>query len=282
MNKNVERKITEIEVGAEKPFSFFHVSDTHLALADERDDERKNKLAQNRKRAHFEYAEEHLAQIERMAKGEGKTVVHTGDLIDFVSALNLDRAREFTESVDVLMAAGNHEFSLYVGEAFEDAAYRAQSFDRVQAVFQNSIRFASRVVNGVNLVVVDNSYYFFDDWQLEALKVEVQRGLPILLFMHTPIYNEVYRDFLRTIQPEGAPLSLMAAPEEELGGYSEYRYRQQKADAVTYEAAAYIREQPLIKAVFTGHIHKDFEAPLGKYAMQYTTGIGTVREILIR
>ena len=47
--------------------------------------------------------------------------------VDVVEQLAIDRAKEFCETVDVFMAAGNHEFSLYVGEAWEDEAYRNQS-----------------------------------------------------------------------------------------------------------------------------------------------------------
>ena len=36
---------------------------------------------------------------------------------------------------ECFMAAGNHEYSLYVGEAFEDEAYKIQSFALVQIRF---------------------------------------------------------------------------------------------------------------------------------------------------
>ena len=38
----------EICVGAEKPFRVLHLSDTHMTYADDRDDERKLELAENR------------------------------------------------------------------------------------------------------------------------------------------------------------------------------------------------------------------------------------------
>ena len=41
-------------------------------------------------------------------------------------------AKEFMESNDYFFAAGNHEFSLYLGEAVEDADYRNQSLAKVQ------------------------------------------------------------------------------------------------------------------------------------------------------
>ena len=277
----MNRITTEICVGATAPFSLLHVSDTHLTLADERDDERKLQTADRRQET-FPTAESDFREILRIATEEKKTVVHTGDLIDFVSEKNLDMAREMTERIDLFMVAGNHEFTLYVGDAVENAAYRAISFDKVQAAFNNPLRFVARVMNGVNLVAIDNSYYRFEEWQLAALKDEVEKGLPILLFMHDPLYTEEYYEFSIEGKEKGTPAYLVAVPEEKMSDYSEKRFAQQRADAVTRETVEYIKSQPLIRGVFVGHIHRDFEAPLSPTAIQYATGMQTMREIKIR
>ena len=85
----MNRITTEICVGATAPFSLLHVSDTHLTLADERDDERKLQTADRRQET-FPTAESDFREILRIATEEKKTVVHTGDLIEFVSEKNLD------------------------------------------------------------------------------------------------------------------------------------------------------------------------------------------------
>ena len=186
----IQNKLT---VGAEKPFRFLHMSDTHFTLADDRDDLRKRELAENRTKWHSN-AERISEEAEAYARENGLMIAHTGDYIDFVSAANLDRLKRFTDENDVFFAAGNHEFSLYVGEAFEDAAYREISLARVQACVKNNLRFASKKVNGVNLIAIDNGYYLFEAWQLDALKKEAAYGLPMLLFMHTPLYDpDLYR-----------------------------------------------------------------------------------------
>lgn len=107
---------TSVKIGIPAPFKLLHISDTHLAFADERDNKRKRELAEKRFRF-FQNAEAFLAEAERYARENALTIAHTGDLIDFVSEANLDRARRFTAENDVFFAAGNHEFSLYVGEA---------------------------------------------------------------------------------------------------------------------------------------------------------------------
>lgn len=265
-----------LRVGAREPFRLAHMSDTHLYFADERDDERKRKLAQNRVKYFTDPAGNLEAGI-RIARAENALIAHTGDLIDFVSAANLDAAKRFTDGNDCFFAAGNHEFSLYVGEAFEDAAYRAQSLDRVNACFQNDIRFSSREVGGVNLVAVDNSYYLFEEWQLNRLREECAKGMPVILLMHTPLYAEDIAAEARRRKAE--TLCLMAAPEEEMRGYSEYRYRQQRADEVTREAMAYICGESAIRAVLTGHLHYDFVSRVTPNLFQYMTGTDSLRLI---
>ena len=267
-----------LKVGAKEPFELLHLSDTHLTYADsrEQDNGRKIALAKDRLR-YFAHAESDLKEAAAYAKEKGLTIIHTGDLIDFVSAANLDAATRFTAENDVFMAAGNHEFSLYVGEAKEDAAYRNQSLEAVQAAFSNDIRFASRVMHGVNFVAVDNGYYLFEEVQLAALKKEVEKGLPIVLMMHTPLYtHELYEQRMKDAP---GPAYLMNVPEEKMAHYTPDRYAQQLADAVTREAYDYILSQPLIRAVITGHLHTDAENELPNGAMQLVTDCRTMRRI---
>ncbi len=268
---------TKISVGAAEHLELLHISDTHLTLADDRDDERKLKLADERAKS-FPHAEEYLAEAEEYAAERDMTIVHTGDLIDFVSEANLDRAREFCENNDVFFAAGNHEFSLYVGEAFEDAEYRNQSLSHVQESFTNDIRFDVRKINGVNIVALDNSYYLFEEYQLEGLKEVAAEGLPMILLMHNPLYAP---DIYEEAMSRGSIAYLTGVPTELMTGYDDYRLRQQTADDITLETIEYIKSEPLIKAIFTGHVHYDFESELTPSLKQYATGIGSARVISI-
>ena len=269
----------EIHIGISMPFTLLHASDTHLTLADSRDNERKNLLAQKRAGV-FPNASQNLEEIKNEIRSSGALLAYSGDLIDFVSSANLDAARAFCSEFDCFFAAGNHEFSQYVGEAFEDEAYRNQSLARVQAAFSNDIRFSSRMVNGVNLVAVDNSYYLVDECQLNALKAECEKGFPIILVMHTPLYEEnLCRDFLAHSRQPFA--YAMCAPESLLSAYSESRRIQQTPDRCTLEAFDLIIRSPQIRAILTGHLHYDYESRLNDRLTQYVTGVDTLREIRI-
>ena len=264
---------TKLHIGVAKPFEILHISDTHLTYADIRDGERKVKLAENRKIG-FQHSEEVLETVTKKASEMGTTIICTGDLIDFVSIANLERAKQFTEDNDCFMAAGNHEFSLYVGEAKEDADYRNQSLDKVQAVFKNDIRCSSRVIGGVNFVALDNGYYLFEEEQLAFLKNEVEKGFPIILLMHTPFYEKKLYDEMMTIHPCAY---LINVPEELMKNYPKDRYEQQKSDEITRKMVEYIKSQPLIRANICGHIHFNYEGIALENLPQYTTSCTDIR-----
>lgn len=268
---------TTINAGAEKPFRLLHVTDTHICLADERDDERKRELAKKRAAA-FEggipgSCMEYFRQSCNFAREQNALLVHTGDLFDFVSEAHLEIAPKLLSLPDdYFMAVGNHEFSLYVGEAFEDETYKAQSFDRVQAAMPRyNLRFDSRIVNGVNLIAIDDVYYDFSAYALERLKAEAEKGLPMILFFHTPLYTpELYDEIIN--KRGAAYCSIIGVPTELMQNYDDHRFRQQVCTPQTQRFIDYMLSQPLIKAVVAGHKHFSHESPLKNGVMQYITG----------
>lgn len=267
-----------LHIGVKEPFCVLHASDTHITFADNRDSERKVLLSEQRKKVFFN-AEANLEFLKKKASAEKRTVIYTGDMIDFVSELNFEKAEEFCSSVDIFMSAGNHEFSHYLGEAKEDAAYRNISLERVQKIFKNDIRCSSRIIGGVNFVAIDNSYYLFEKEQLEFLKKETEKGYPVILCVHVPLFtNELY-DFM--INRDGLPAYLMSVPEDMMRDYSPHRFEQQKQDEITFEAYNFIVNCKNIRAVLTGHLHKNYEGKISGDTYQFATGCSTVREIYI-
>ena len=277
---------TKLHIGVRKPFTVIHMSDTHLTLADLRDGERKVTLAEKRVK-HFPHAEEMLTMADELSHKHNAPILHTGDLIDFVSLANLERAKAFADSHDLFIAAGNHEFSQYVGEAWEDAAYRNQSLDKVQSCFQNDIRMSSRVIGGVNFVALDDGYYLFEEDQLNFLKAEVEKGLPIVLMMHNPLYEKEffeqisYRREEIGLKPAVTPpcAYLTGVPAELIGHYDDHRRRQQTPDELTLRTVEYIRSCPQIRGILAGHVHYSHVARLREDAPQIITAVTDIRVI---
>ena len=168
--KPLDLRRLQIKVGAERPFKAVHISDTHIVRADATEkDPRKLDLA-SRRYTHMAFGEHYLAEAVAAARRDNALLLHTGDMIDFVSNANLRLVARYFGSDDWFVSSGNHEFSKYVGEAREDAAYKADSYARVSASFPNDLTFASRVVNGVNFVAVDDVYYNFTQFHGRAAR----------------------------------------------------------------------------------------------------------------
>lgn len=278
---------SELRIGIAEPIQIVHISDTHLTLTDGCDNGRKTELA-CRRFPLFPHAQENLVAAAQIAEELDATMLHTGDLIDFVSHANLEYVSAFMQTHDCFFCAGNHEFSQYVGEAKEDAAYRALSLDMVQKAFHNDIRMDSRVIGGVNFVALDDGYYLFEAEQLSFLKKQVALGLPIVLMLHNPIYEDkLYDDVLNHSEALGLSPSksrcayLTAVPEEKMSHYSPDRFAQQHADEITRETVAYIKSEPLIKAVIAGHLHCNYEGYLTEKIPQIITSHEDIRIINI-
>ena len=270
-----------IDIGLKKPFDVMHVSDTHLTWADDRDEERKMKLAAQRTR-YMGFGEHYLDEAIHIARERGMYMFHTGDLYDFISEANLDLAARHMLEADWFVSAGNHEFSHYLGEAKEDDAYKARRYEDVRGVFPNDIFFASRVINGVNFVAVDDVYYHFTGKQLELMKAEMAKGLPVIMLCHVPLYtpefctSELEATNGNCAYLTGVPLEITETfdPGVTYPAGEEWRYRkvQQRADQPTLDFIAWLREQPLLKGILCGHMHRFFEERFSPTAIQYCVG----------
>lgn len=276
-----EVKRLTINVGATTPFRVLHLSDTHLTRVDGRDNERKHTLAARRQSA-FPWAEHYFDAAVRYANERDLMIFHTGDLQDFVSEANIDFISSQLRVGDWYTSAGNHEFSQYVGEAKEDAAYKAQSYDKVQAVFPNDLTVASRVINGVNFVAIDNVYYYVTAEQHKAVEREFAKGLPVVLLCHIPFYTP--KHCLETlIRQKGRTSYMMATPPKVIDDFRRdpasaavepYRSRavSYDIDQPTFEFHAWLKGQSQLKAILCGHMHEFFEERFSPTAIQYTVG----------
>lgn len=265
-----------VKVGLTRPLSVLHVSDTHLSFCDGRNDTRKMILA-SRRFAEMARAEHYLDEALRLAEREHLMFVHTGDLIDFTSQANFDMVRGHLVGVDSLVCAGNHEFSQYVGEAKEDAAYKAASYAEVQKHYPNDLTFFSREVHGVNFIAVDNVYYDFTEAQLALLEKEIAKGLPIVVLCHVPLYSETLH--ARLLAAQGGKCAYMCGTPDALLGSDPMRVEQQRANAVTKAFVERLRKEPLVKAILCGHVHCPESDRFSPTAMTYVAGANYLGDV---
>ena len=280
----MDLKKTTIEIGLEKPIRLLHVTDSHLPLCDARDDARKQDLAA-RRQASFPDAEANLREQIAYAEASCDLLVHTGDLMDFVSKANVERAREILKNGKIFFIAGNHEYTQYMGEAWEDMAYRMNSYIQMGRGLGVNMFYNSREIGGVNLVAIDNAYHQVEPWQTERLRLEEKKGLPIVLMLHVPLFEQgLYERALAREKGEAA--YLMGCDEERLLPYTEFRSVEQRPSVATRAFMEYLNGgRHSVKAVLAGHVHFSHESILPCGIPQFVTGLGALgaaREITIQ
>ena len=279
MSKDLKVLQTTINIGAKKPFKLLHVTDSHIAIDDEGKDCGRYKIFD---KDYEGCTKDYFIKAADYCKKNGIVMLHTGDFLDFLSEANFAFADEHLNKIDYIYAAGNHDFCHCVGLAKEDYQYKWDQIKRSAPHFKSNLYFDSRIINGVNIVTLDNSYYLISDGQIEALRAEAAKGYPILLAMHNPIYNAAQAEDMK--QKGGHILYVVGAPEEILQTYPADRRAQQTPDDATLRAIKYIKEEPLIKAIVVGHLHRNFEETLENGVPQITTDggySGYVRELTI-
>lgn len=265
---------TILDIGLGRELSFLHVTDVHIAFDDEGD-------TRGRFR-YFPHAPEYFRKIAEYAAKNGLVMLNTGDFLDFLSHKNLEFADKYLLPTDTVYAAGNHDFCHYVGLAKEDHEYKQEHMKISAPHLPNNLCFYSRMIDGVNFVTLDNSYYLISDGQTELLRAEAARGYPIILGMHVPLFSEAQAEI---VLAEGNKCAyLVGAPEEYLSAYPPERRLQQMPDAATLRAIEYIKNETMIKAIIAGHTHLNFEDMLYGRLPQITTDgafKGVIREVTL-
>ena len=266
---------TTLKIGLPKPVRVLHVTDTHVALTDDRDDERCRRTIERCQRVNNDpdgaVKIQHLRDAVEYANAHCDLLVHSGDFLCNVAILSIEKTREALEaSKNWLLVAGNHEFTRYGFDAWEDETYKLGAYPTLERIIGRDLLFTSRVVGGVNFVGIDDSYNQFQDWQLWRLKREAQKGLPMVLFMHVPLFEQSLYEKTMAINKNDC-CYLVGCDEEHLMPMSEFRAVQHRPTQATLRMINYINSEPLIKALLTGHVHFDYESRLPGGAVQYVT-----------
>lgn len=269
----------EFHLGALSPFELIHVTDLHLTCCSETDSENMHEYTAKR-RERYPFSSDILSKaLEISAEDKAKLII-TGDIVDCVNDGNTEYIKEISLFDKCIFVAGNHDFRPYGGMQYDVDKSRNLNLPRIGALFGNDIRFSSTVINGINLVGIDNCYYRFEEWQAKKLAAEVDKGLPIILLMHVPLYTEACYSLIITEKKRNYA-SLVGVPGEKMKTYPPERYVQQMPDSITLKMCEYISSESLIKLVLCGHVHKNIEDALVSGIPQIITGTNTIRKITI-
>lgn len=257
-----------IDAGATKPFSLLHISDTHFTDAYADEDPRRLKLKAVRTQTFGGRQEEALRDSLDWARKNVDFVLHTGDLIDWQSRANFDLVRKYFGS-DFFGAVGNHEYSRYMWleKEIRSEVYKMGTRNQIAAAYPFDLSVASKIVNGVNFVSMDDVYGYVTPEQTERFRAEVRKGLPIILCMHVPFYTPtIWRASAKYWQGHGKPFTSAAIPN------ATGDHLVQRTDPLTRDFIAYLKTEKLLKAILAGHLHITVQDRFSPTAMEYVVG----------
>ena len=223
-----------VDVGADRPFSVLHVSDSHLNGVDSRDGEDVRAFARSRANRGRELGEPYLDEALAYARAHRLPVVHTGDVIETASQANFSRAGELLRSNGVLACVGNHEFWRTSKTSDEEA--KDEVSDSVSAAYPGEQPVYVFETNGVSFIVFDNAFGRVSPAVAAAFERVVAKGRPIVMVCHVPFPAE----------------ELLNSPDDRdhLTGEGVA-----KNDATTAAFVARVRAEPLVRAILCGHLH---------------------------
>ena len=259
-----------VKIGLEKPFSILHISDTHLCDVYAHESAYKREFGRKRTEVFGGRMEEALRDSLAWAKDNVDAVLHTGDMIDFLSEANCDLVRKyFGQAPNLFSCPGNHEFQRRlenepIRNTFE---YNSLSRGELEKAFPKPLHFSSTVVGGVNFVFLEQTYGLVSKEQVELFREEAKKGLPIVLCMHVPFMTErIWRTSRRFWQGCGrkyTSAALAAASGD---------YKRQLSDPVTSAFVADLKKETLLKAICAGHLHITVSERFSPTAEQYVVG----------
>ena len=258
-----------LPVGAEKPFSVLHISDTHLkGLAPSDSESSRRHLA---KRFVNHDPEDALAtSLDWARRHKCEFVLHTGDLIDCATDGNVALLRKFLgENANVLYAPGNHEYATDYASPRPpqtEAEFRAVNTPKVQAAAPVDLQFHAQVIRGVNFVMLDDVYSTVPTASVERFHAEVKKGLPIVLCQHVPFFSEGIAIAHARSHTSGFALDELTVPQPSRD------FKRQAEDKVTADFIRYLKSEPLLKAILAGHYHCGMSDRFSPTAMQYVVG----------
>ncbi|MBR1867281.1 MAG: metallophosphoesterase [Clostridia bacterium] len=174
------------------------ISDSHLIVADKNDGdlykiEKERKLFFEReslaRTGEVRYAEEELSEAVEYSKNADLTVF-TGDIVEFATETNVNRMMEYFDRCgDYLYTFGNHDYLIWWNSGETAESQYEKNSGMFKKRIKNDLSFAVKKVNGVNMVVMDNSRFQFDESQYENLKRVLSEDDDAILFMHIPLYH---------------------------------------------------------------------------------------------
>ncbi len=258
-----------LPIGVEKPFTIFHISDTHFKSVAPTDSDSLRRFLSARFVGH-EIESAFATSLEWARERKCDFVLHTGDLIDCATDGNVELLKRIlSENDNFLYVPGNHEFATTYAAPRPpqaEAEFRAVNTAKVQSAAPYDLSFHNRVAYGVNIVMMDDVYGTVSRTSIERFHAEAKKGLPIVLCVHVPFFTSGTALAHARAHTRNVPFREQPVPVRSRD------FRRQFEDRDTADFIRYLKSEPLLKAVLSGHYHCSICDRFSPTAMQYVVG----------
>ena len=262
---------------AEKNFKVMFLADTHFTIEDERGKDfysftqRMGGSAVEPENYGKSNGREQalLGSLKEAKKAGCELVILGGDIINFPSLASVELLEQIMKESGLkwIYTARNHDWH-YEGEQGDAAALRDKwEQSNLKKLYQGQHPlYSSTVLHGINFVLIDNSTNEVTEEQLDFMQEQIEKGLPIVLSMHIPLYLPGHNiDY-------GCGNSQWNKKND---SYYEIEKRfpwpEEGHTQVTYAFRDLIFHCPLILGVYAGHTHEE-AWDVGNNVFQYVAG----------
>lgn len=263
--------------GLEKPFNVLFLADTHFTIEDERGREYYSYSRRMGGTAvEFENygksngAERVLsASLDKAKKANSELVILGGDIINFPSLASVEYIKSLLDAsgLNWVYVAGNHDWH-YEGEPGSSYSLREKWINsNLKPLYQGrNPLYQSQVIHNINFVTIDNSIFEITEEQLLYFKKQIDKGLPIILSLHIPIYLTGHNIDYGCGNPNW---------NSENDTYYEIERREPWPEdgftETTYQFRDMVLNSPEVIGVLAGHTHED-AADFYNNKLQYVVG----------
>ncbi len=281
MNELLQITKTEINMGLEKEYRFFQISDAHIAYIDEKsseidalDHERSqnqwgtlkidfanqfNEFFDDRYNLEAHVLLQYLMEYAKAINADA--IIFSGDIMDRVTESNIRYLKKTINDfpIKVVYCPGNHAHH-------DEYGVRRNMYDRFDGLISNP-EFDVFDFGEFKIVTVDNGAKQISDNQLRRLKEELAENKKILLVLHAPIKLGEFGKVMG----------------EKIGDYF-LLSKNDSENAKMFIETIENNDDKFI-AILAGHVHGSVEYSVTKNLIQYTTSsalIGKGREISIK
>ena len=265
--------------GLERDLKILQLTDSHMAVGDERDPDAAEHVA--RLRESFQQrtpggvsAREVFDQaLKRGAQEQIDAAVLTGDITHLPTFAAIEIIQQGLKELSVpsLYTLGNHDWHLSHLESSE--ATRRDYYPRFHGLTGGSPSHQVLELGGVRLITLDNSTYQVNAEQLAFLRQQLAVGQPCLLFVHIPLWVESLMPAV--VEMWNAPIVMAPAS----GWTDESRVRWEKVldpSPSTRECMELLStgQSQNVAGIFCGHVHFSHVDEYREGRCQYVTAPG--------